>query len=206
MVAREPARVIAASHVGEIEVIVAVVDQDRVKCGRVQVLRLARFVGQLDVELLALGSLKHRLGFGLDGLRFGLVGLDKACLYLQRPLIALLGVDNHHLTGRGGALKAILILDIYCFSFNSCNATSAHIVQKSHIVSYLHIFFLVNLSVSGRSCYVAAPAAAPQATLRAKLRLNERRAKNFLLLDKMLTLGHQRASSHGSRLIAFFRT
>ena len=123
---------IAASHIGEIEEIVAIVDEHRVERGGVQVLNLTRLIGQHDVEHLALLCLEYWLnGFWL-WLWCRHVGFHEFAFYHQRPLVGgvmwLCGIYHHNFLLKGGTLKSILILNIHHLTLHSGHLAASHII------------------------------------------------------------------------------
>ena len=144
-----PAVAVAAGHIGEIEEIVAVVDQRGIESGRVQVLDLARLIAQHDVEHLSLGGLLDGQGGLGSGLGPGcwLVGLHLAGADVERALIGRrLGSRlSHHdqfLLERR-ALKTVLIFHIDGLAVNSGHSTASHIVEKAYDIVNLYIHDVV---------------------------------------------------------------
>ena len=148
---------VAAGHIGEIEEVVAVVDQRGIEGGRVQVLDLARLISQHYVEHFALGGLLDGQGGLGDGLRpgCGLVGLDLAGADVERTLISRgLGAclpHNDQLLLQRGALKAVLVLYIDGLAVDSGNSAASHIVEEAHDIVDFNVHDVVSFFFRLRS-------------------------------------------------------
>ena len=135
-------RLVATGHIGEIQIVIAVVHQIGIKGGGVQVFEFLGIIGEHHIEHLTLLGLEHRFlrhGLGRFG---GFLRLHQACLDVERFFVghgtALLVVNHDHITRQGGTLKSVLVFHIHHFAVDASHFTASHIVQEAHYIVYFN--------------------------------------------------------------------
>ena len=147
-------------HDERLHVVVAVVHHISLKGGGGNLLHIGRQETQVQVELvtslalLRLGlegdGLVGRFPFGflvgclLLGLPGSLVG-SRACARIHLAYIVVAVIHQHHFFPEHGDFESVLILDQHnVLALESAHATASHFGEEAHLVTYLHILFVLS--------------------------------------------------------------
>ena len=140
--------VVASGHICHIQEVIAVVHQNCVECGGVEVLDFLWLKSEHNVEHLAFLGFNHWLWLHRGGffhLWRRLVRLHEFALEGERAFVST-GFSAalphyHHFASLGRAFKPIFIFHIHDRAFHPYHASASHIIQEAHnIVNFHHNF------------------------------------------------------------------
>ena len=142
-VARVPSIVVVApTHISHLQKIIAIVHQNGIEGGGVEMLELFGLKSKHHIEHLSLFSFKHFNRSRCGNFRCRNIRFHQFWGKLQRALIRTrlcAGLTHyHHFASLNRALKAVFIFHNHQIAFQSHHAAAAHIIQKANHIIYLH--------------------------------------------------------------------